>query len=480
MGNSFGKTIAGLGAVMAGYAKGKMLYDDREFEKEKQGRERQKWKDEDELRQVMGGLSNAPAKPAEQPISLIDGSPIQGPDAYSSDPEDPNIKRPMAPGAGTNGTLPTPGLQAVPGNNPAGAPSVPEMTAGNPPVQPSPLEQGVVEQDRHFAQGQRVAETRNEIESALDRRGAGMYLRNKAPAIIDTYLKQGNLEGAKRFRDFVDSEEGRNYTHAWAKGARKLAIGDYQGALGTWEKLYNDQLYPDGNHAKMTPSQDGKQVRVDQFDRSGTQISTRTMPLADMARQAGVWLAPEKLVEFQAQQQAKRDSEAAALDKSLQLEELRQQGQEVREDRRDDRTRQQIEASDRRHAASLAAQAQRGGLTQAQERGNTEINAARESIAGMTPQEIARRTAKATNTGRENPDYDPGLARQVSLAGRRKIGTDDWFDQRQPRESAPAREDDIPQRFGADPQMKGMKLGHSTDKGREVFDASGRMVGYYR
>jgi hypothetical protein len=205
------------------------------------------------------------------------------------------------------------------------------------------------------------------------------------------------------------------------------------------------------------------------------------MPLANLARQAGMFLAPEKLVEFQAQQQAKRDAEAAALDKSLHLEELRQQGQEVREDRRDARTQRQIEASDRRHAASLAAQGQRGGLTQAQERGNAEIDAARESIAGMTQQDIMRRTAKATNTGRENPDYDPGLARQVALAGRRKIGADDWFDQRQPKEpAAPAREDDVGQRFGADPQMKGMKLGRSTDKGREVFDSSGRMVGYYR
>lgn len=478
MGNSFGKAVAGLGAVMAGYAKGRAIYEDRQFEGERRDRERQKWKDEDELRQVMGGLSNAPAKPAAQPISLIDGSPIQpGSDSYASDAQDPNIKRPVMP---TDGTQPTAGLQAVPANNPAGAPAVPEVTA-NPPVQPSQVEQGLAEQDRMFEKGQRVAETRNEIEGALDRRGASMYLRHKAPAIIDTYLKQGNLEGAKRFRDFVDSEEGRNYTHAWARGARRLAIGDYQGALGTWEKLYNDQLFPDGNTVKLTPSQDGRMVRLDQFDQAGNPLASKEFPLDNLARQAGLFLAPEKLVEFQATQQAKRESEAAALDKSLQLEELRQQGQEAREDRRDARTQRQIEASDRRHAQSLAAQGQRGGLTQAQQRGNFEIDAAREMVAGLSEEDIRQRTTPTTATGRENPLFDPALARAAKLAGRRKIGADDHFDQRQPKEpAAPAREDDIGQRFGADPQMKGMKLGRSTDKGREVFDQSGRMIGYYR
>lgn len=46
-------------------------------------------------------------------------------------------------------------------------------------------------------------------------------------------------------------------------------------------------------------------------------------------------------------------------------------------------------------------------LTLAQMRTNREIHAARQKIAGLSPEEIQRKTAKQTNTGRENPDFDP-------------------------------------------------------------------------
>lgn len=59
-----------------------------------------------------------------------------------------------------------------------------------------------------------------------------------------------------------------------------------------------------------------------------------------------------------------------------------------------------------------------------------EIDAARRSVSDLSPEDIRQRTAKTTNTGRENPLFDPGLERASRLASRRKIGADDWFDQR--------------------------------------------------
>lgn len=155
----------------------------------------------------------------------------------------------------------------------------------------------------------------------------------------------------------------------------------------------------------------------------------------------------------------------------------------------------------------------RGNLTQAQERSNIEIDAAREVVAGMDPAEIRRLTAKATSTGRENKDYRPDLARAAALAGRRKIGDDKWFDSRSKGTDLPgaAQQDsdplglrsnrlrfdaqgnrvpvastpradvaDLANRFATDPTMKNMRLGALKPDGREVLDASGKLIGHYR
>ncbi len=115
-------------------------------------------------------------------------------------------------------------------------------------------------------------------------------------------------------------------------------------------------------------------------------------------------------------------------------------------------------------------------LTQPQQRTNQEIQAARQRLAGMDPAEVRRRTANFTATGRENPDFDPTLAKAQSLAGRRMYGADDDFDTRQQPQPA----DDAPARFKADKAMAGHTLGKQTELGTEVFDASGRLIGHYR
>lgn len=122
-------------------------------------------------------------------------------------------------------------------------------------------------------------------------------------------------------------------------------------------------------------------------------------------------------------------------------------------------------------------------LTLPQRRSNFEISAARKAIAGLTPEEIKLKTANYTATGRENKDYDPTLAKAVSLAGRRMYGDDAEFDQSQPQELAqqPAGNDgDVMTRFRADAGMKGHAMGKQTDMGVEVLDASGKLIGHYR
>ena len=79
--------------------------------------------------------------------------------------------------------------------------------------------------------------------------------------------------------------------------------------------------------------------------------------------------------------------------------------------------------------AKLLAEAKRdpdGGVTPAQAANNGEIDAARATLdrMGLDKAEILRRIQKATNTGRENPDYDPSLERLVRTATQRKVGKD--------------------------------------------------------
>lgn len=141
-------------------------------------------------------------------------------------------------------------------------------------------------------------------------------------------------------------------------------------------------------------------------------------------------------------------------------------------------------------AIASARISERGGLSLAQQRGNAEIDAARQSMAGLTPEDIRRKTAKTTNTGRENQDYDEGLSRAMTLANRRKVGDDPGFDQRQqaqPQQAAvgnaqtPAYDrTDIAKRFRSEREMDSHKLGNDTPNGVEVLDASGKLIGHYR
>lgn len=120
------------------------------------------------------------------------------------------------------------------------------------------------------------------------------------------------------------------------------------------------------------------------------------------------------------------------------------------------------------------------GPTLAQQRGNSEIDAARERVAGLSPDEIKRKTQQFSATGRENPEYDSTLARATTLANRRKVGADDVFDAQQKASQAPGAESDAQARFQADKAMAGHRLGKQTKQGMEVFDNAGRLVGHYQ
>ncbi|MFZ3018784.1 MAG: hypothetical protein WA056_10045 [Gallionella sp.] len=118
-----------------------------------------------------------------------------------------------------------------------------------------------------------------------------------------------------------------------------------------------------------------------------------------------------------------------------------------------------------------------GGLTVPQQRTNAEIDAARTAVAGMSQEEIQRRTQQYSATGRINDEYDPMLASKVRLSQHRKYGEDTEFANiADPGADAMP---DIGARFATDPVMKGHRLGNKTPQGVEVFDANGKLIGHY-
>jgi hypothetical protein len=303
------------------------------------------------------------------------------------------------------------------------------------------------------------------------------YLNNMAPEVVKTLLSQGKIDEAKRYSDFVESEAGKGYATAWVTGLRKHAMGDHAGAIKSFEKLYNSQMFNDGQTVKIEPLDGGKQYQVQMFGADGRNIGSQTLDPATLAQQASLLLEPTRAVEFHAQQAGKREAENSTLGRQIQLEKLRQEGADAREDHRDDRLAMRLQAQAERPA--------HGGLTATQQRSNLEIDAAREQIANLSPAEIRKRTAKQTDTGRENPDYDPSLSRAASLPGRRKVGDDPAFDNRssaaqQSQTSQGIDRQDVAKRFRSDMSMNSHRLGKDTPNGVEVLDKSGKVIGHYR
>ena len=314
---------------------------------------------------------------------------------------------------------------------------------------------------------------------------ADTYLENTAPRVISTLVRQGKFDDAKKYSDFVDSQQGRQYTRAWTAGTRALALGDTAGALKNFQTLYNESL-PDGNTVRLSPI-DGQTdtFKVEQFDKDGNLLGSRQGSGQQIASAAALYLSPTEAVKHFAAADEKRAQEIATAARQMQLERLRgsqamerTQAQITAADQRADR---QSAAADQRLSRQLDAKPQGGGLTQAQQRSNLEIDAARQATAGMTPEELRRRTAPTTSTGRENPDFDPGLAHTAALARRRKIGQDDEFDNasRAPAPAAPNRQE-VVTRFQQDRAMNNFKLGQQTARGIEVLDSAGKLQGYYR
>ncbi|MCX7168733.1 MAG: hypothetical protein NTY41_00180 [Proteobacteria bacterium] len=161
-------------------------------------------------------------------------------------------------------------------------------------------------------------EIRNTLKSAQSQPGLqrGSYLDAISPQIADTLLRQGNVAGAKMWRDFAESEQGRVYADDFAKAQRLVTAGSYDDAMPILQRIHDRDL-PNGRNAKLT-NLGGGQWQADVVDqRTGQVLGSKVMGAADLAKSAVNALQPTKMVEFMAQQQGKREAEGATLDRQV-------------------------------------------------------------------------------------------------------------------------------------------------------------------
>ncbi len=476
------------GAIANGYMQGQKMQEDAEWERERRQRERQKFADDKALREAMAG-----GVPDRNASTMTAGATdLADVGSFSSGGALPRSAAPaeVVSRVGTNvySDQDAAARAADMANLESGADEAGSAAAKTEPV-PAYRVQGVgvfndpaeaIGASQQAGEDARLGAVKQGIKKPATDAGDFLphYLERIAPRVQAEYIRQGKITEAKAFQELIESQEGRSYTKNWTNAVRKIEMGDLDGAVPDLAKLYTS--YPDGKRAQATKL-DGGRYQIDMIDEAtGKTANTFTLESGQLVRKAAMALRPEKLAEFLATQEGKRAAEGAVVDRQLQVEQLRQEGRDAQDDRREERLQQRLDAQGQQLERRLAAQGGRGGLTAAQQRANAESDAAREAVAGLSPQDIARRTAKATNTGRENPDFDPGLARQAALAGRRKIGDDEMFDQPTPKPAAPAFDRaDVAKRFRADPAMNLRTMGKETPHGIEVMQ-NGKLIGYFQ
>jgi hypothetical protein len=340
----------------------------------------------------------------------------------------------------------------------------------------------------------RERENKRRFDVQEARAGEEFNMRKQSHGAL---MAQTGLQTLKLQQQQEDDQKLRDHLLGWRDNRQKIQQGDFAPFMeGLAEYNSNQGWAADGY--SMKPRQTESGTILDRHDANGKLVeSSPPMTRGEVLKLYDLGMA-EKMKFFNP---ARYDQFIAGVTaRQAKLEERRS-----REKIADSKNETSLKVAginqggaDRRHAGTLAVQRDRlewdkvrpsGGLTLSQQRQNEEIAAARDMVTGLTDEEIRQRTAPTTATGRENPDFDPSLARAAKLASRRLIGEDPQFDQRNrgaqtvqasatngkpagtPIERAQAA-------LAADPALAGFSLGKQTMKGFEVFDADGNLRGH--
>ncbi len=335
-------------------------------------------------------------------------------------------------------------------------------------------------------------------------------LRDMQRQVTNSQLGLQRVETAAKQQQLDEQAKIRQHLDAWKSGRQAIENGDYSAVDGAID-AYNAQTPPfdDGHSLAKQSTPNGPQIN--HISPDGTVLASAPMTKAtalqlydegmrrqlkltsptffshyeaaeNAAKEAALGRASkEKIASGYAD--ARRYSADAGADSRVESAGIRSEGQqgsaEIRATGTTDAARIRAEA--------LAAQRLLGNpLTVPQQRMNESIDAARRALVGMSRPDLLK---KVQPGGRE---FDPALAKTYQLANTRKYQADPEHDAyfggapspaqspSAPAVSSAGAADDPASRFGQDPAMRGMRLGRNTANGVEVFDQSGKHVGFYR
>lgn len=146
------------------------------------------------------------------------------------------------------------------------------------------------------------------------------YMKVGAPMVVEEMLRQGKLDQAKSFMEWIDTTKTKEMMRGYADFLFHSSMGNVDGALDTFVEIYNDAGWvPDGvtiDRAKSGAINDEKGnptgLRITFNDEaSGNSYEQVFTDLDQVALMASIAAAPENA--FEIQQQFKKDQEAKAL-----------------------------------------------------------------------------------------------------------------------------------------------------------------------
>lgn len=232
----------------------------------------------------------------------------QGPRTFADGPQDP----PRA----ENASLPQPKAGAKPQPAPVNVPSTPEGT----PVESAEVVVQASEKLSFGIAGEVTPPTPAQLTRAVDQ-AAKTYTREKVPAIVEHYVRTGQLDKAKAFESWMQEKGVQDGMRNWMQAMMAWNVNDGEGVMDGLAATYNsDNYFDDGvtvirEESAVQYDQSGNIVGATvtfQDDATGRKFTQNVSDVRDMVVSVFGTLAPEQAFETAWEMTFGRDKSADA------------------------------------------------------------------------------------------------------------------------------------------------------------------------
>lgn len=263
--------------------------------------------------------SEAPAGPEAVPLAgMIADNPMSSGGGVAD--------RPMTPPRAEDASLPKPGKTA-----PKVSPDAPVTESGTPMGSVDAMAQSSRKLSFGIAgQGGVTKPTSGQINRVVDT-SAKAFTSEKVPAIVEHYIRTGQIEKAQAFEKWVEDRGVQRGMRSWMKAIHSFQVGDGDGFLDSMADAYEaDNYYDDGlsivrDQSSLTRDDRGNIIgaRITfKEDGSGRTFTQNVTDVRDLVASAIGVMAPEKAFELAWDQTFGKDKSADPKDRAIDLKEV--------------------------------------------------------------------------------------------------------------------------------------------------------------